>query len=648
VDVTLTRRSYDIDVSPNVRVPVGGGVTLAGDLYRPRTTERVPGVVTLHYGRRTLGIRCFQEFARAGYATLVVDCRGTGESDDVPRDPLDPREGEDGAAVIAWLAEQPWCTGRIGMWGFSGGAALTLLTASLRPPALHAIVPMMGFKSWERDLVHPNGVRGGIGFFMLPAIEKMLNDLLPPIQGADLELRRKYWQEKVDAMDEWVADGWRHPPGDEAWRPRDVDVTRITAASFCVAGWLDMCRDTMLDTYRKIPAPKKLVVGPWLHDLPENAAREPVDSLSLACDWWDEWLREPGHQARDESAVVYVSGSDRWTRGDTWPPEPSRVVTFAATTDLAMVPVPAEATGRSATASVMGLTDPTVGLLSGLWTMPISDLGYPLDQHDDDQRSLSFTTAPLAEPLTIVGEGVVTLALGAQSSARRCVAKLTEVDERGRSVVFAHGLLDLSGPTPPADGAVPVRLALTPSCHTVRQGHRLRLVLSDSDFPRLWPPDARELLALDVLADESTTAANVTTLALPTVDPERLPVVERPAPAPARDRGAVKFTEQPRWQVSRDFHRGEVALELAASQKRLYTSDGAPIRERNFVATATVGEDDPADARATMAASFHIDEPRGVQTVVRASITIDASGGVATGDVVVDGRTVVAREWRTP
>ncbi|HEY1570319.1 MAG TPA: CocE/NonD family hydrolase [Pseudonocardiaceae bacterium] len=623
----MLRPSYDVDVSQNIRIPVDDtGTTLAGDLYRPRTSGRVPGVVTVHYGRRTLGIRCFQRFAEAGYATLVVDCRGTGESDGVPRDPLDPREGEDGAAVIAWLADRPWCTGRVGMWGFSGGGALTLLTASHRPPALRAIVPVMGFKSWERDLVHPNGVRGGIGFFMLPALEKMLNDLVPPIQGADLDLRRKYWQEKVEVMDEWVADAWRHPPGDDAWRHRDVDVTRITAPTFCVAGWLDMCRDTMLDTYQKITAPKKLVVGPWLHDLPENAALEPVDSLSLACDWFDEWLRDPERLVHDESAVVYVNGTDRWTRGDTWPPTPSRTMSFAAT-DRALVPA---AAGR-ATGSVMGLTDSTVGLLSGLWTMPISDLGYPLDQHDDDQRSLTFTTPPLAEPLTIVGAGVVTLALDAQSTACRCVAKLTEVDEHGRSVVFAHGLVDLSAESDT------VCLRLTPSCHTVRQGHRLRLVLSDSDFPRLWPPEDRELLAL-----------RVSTLALPVVDPERLPTVGRPSPAPARDRGAVKFTEQPRWQISRDFHRGEVALDLAASQKRLYTSDGAPIRERNFRATATVGDDDPAAASATMTASFHIDEPRGVETVVRASITIDATGGVATGDVVVDGRTVASRQWRTP
>src|SRR6202000_3109244 len=118
-------------------------------------------------------------------------------------------------------------------------------------------------------------------------------------------------------------------------------------------------------------------------------------------------------------------------------------------------------------------------------TMPISDLGYPLDQHDDDQRSLTFTTPPLAEPLTIVGAGVITLALDAQSTARRCVAKLTEVDEHGRSVVFAHGLVDLSA------GSDTACVRLTPSCHTVRQDHRLRLRFSHFGFSPAWAPGAR-------------------------------------------------------------------------------------------------------------------------------------------------------------
>lgn len=602
---------YEVDTFPGIRVPVDEETSLAGDLYRPRTAEPVPGIVTFHYGRRTLGVRCFRFFAEAGFATLVVDCRGIGESDGMPREPLDPREGEDGAAIISWLAGQPWCTGEIGMWGFSGGAALTLLTASRRPPELKAIVPVMGFTSWERDLVHPGGIRGGIGFYMLPCIEKMLNDFLPPMLGPDLEVRRKVWRERAEVMDSWIADAWRHGPGDPDWRPRDVDTSTIAAPALCIGGWLDLCRATMLDTYRKIAAPKSLVVGPWLHDLPENAALAPVESLPMARDWFGGWLRGSGSET---GVRVYVQGENRWAGPETWPP-PARRVTFSAAPGRGLVPGAAEVV-------VSRLTDPTAGLLGGLWTMPISDLGYPLDQHDDDQRSLSFSTAPLAEPLRITGTALVTLELADVSTVRRCVAKLADVDEQGRSTVIANGLS--------AEPGQPI--TLDPSCHTVLPGHRLRLVLSDGDFPRLWPAPAREVLGIRAARVELSIS-------------DTLPPAERPYPTPARDRGMLKFAQRPVWRISRDHVAEGVTLELSANQRRLYTPDGARISERTFGATARVGMDDPASASMTVHAGFRLESEEGEEVVVRAGIAIDGAEGVATAETLIDERPVVQREW---
>jgi hypothetical protein len=140
----------------------------------------------------------------------------------------------------------------------------------------------------------------------------------------------------------------------------------------------------------------------------------------------------------------------------------------------------------------------------------------------------------------------------------------------------------------------------------------------------------------------------VTTLALPVLDAIALPAADRPSPAPTRDRGALKFTEQPTWRISRDHHRDEVVLELSASQKRLYTSDGAPIAGRDFSATARVAKEDPASASLAVAAGFQIEDPPGGAIIVRAGITIGPSGGIATSEVAADGETIAAREWRTP
>src|SRR5215469_1401114 len=90
-----------IKVGRGVRIPSSDpDQTLEADLYLPIVDGPVPVVVTMHYGRRTMGSRCFRYFAEHGYASVVVDCRGVGGSEGVPRPQLDPREADDGLAIL--------------------------------------------------------------------------------------------------------------------------------------------------------------------------------------------------------------------------------------------------------------------------------------------------------------------------------------------------------------------------------------------------------------------------------------------------------------------------------------------------------------------------------------------------------------------
>lgn len=619
--------------TPGIRIPVDAdGTALTADLYRPQTDEPVPAVVTLHYGRRTLGVRCFTYFAEMGYAAVVVDCRGTGESDGLPGPLLDPKDADDGVAVLDWVAAQPWCTGELGMWGLSSGAALALAVASRRPKQLKAIFPVMGWADSERCIVHPGGLPGGIGYLSLPCVEKLLNDLLPPLVGEDLEIRRKIWREKVENMSTWAQDAWEHPPGDPDWRNRKIDAANIVAATCLVGGWQDVCRDAVISLYEQIDAPKNLVVGPWLHDLPENALDQPMDSLAMARDWWDRWLRpDPIASGQRDPVALYVEGDDpHWTSLPAWPSHADSTIAFTATSGLELVPAGRIARTAEPT-SVAKVTDPTAGPLSGLWTLPISDIGFPLDEHDDDNRSMSVTSGPVPRAFTILGRPTLNLAMSARTTAHRCVAKLTDVDEDGRSRVVATGLTDL----PPASARVTV--ALDPTCYRVARGHRLRLVLSESDFPRLWPAVPNHSIAIEV-ADP-----NSTRLELPIVDGP--PVAEQPYPGQVVDRHAVKFSQQPAWVIARDHFSDTVSVELSGGQDRLYTSDGARIREREFSICAQVAKDDPAAATLQATARFLIDTDQAESLVVRAEIAVGRNGRIATGEVVIDGETVVSRRW---
>src|SRR6185437_9546077 len=79
-------------------------------------------------------------FAARGYAGLVVDLLGTGDSDGIRRPEFDPGDADDGIAAIEWAAAQPWCDGAVGMWGLSYAANVALRTASRRPPALGGLI----------------------------------------------------------------------------------------------------------------------------------------------------------------------------------------------------------------------------------------------------------------------------------------------------------------------------------------------------------------------------------------------------------------------------------------------------------------------------------------------------------------------------
>jgi putative CocE/NonD family hydrolase len=82
----------------------------------------------------------FYYLASCGYACVRPDIRGSGDSDGVLRDEYLQSEQDDGVALIAWIAKQPWCTGKVGMMGISWGGFSAPQVAACHPPELKAII----------------------------------------------------------------------------------------------------------------------------------------------------------------------------------------------------------------------------------------------------------------------------------------------------------------------------------------------------------------------------------------------------------------------------------------------------------------------------------------------------------------------------
>ena len=145
----------------NLWIPLADGTRLAARLWLPEDADRdpVPAIVEYIPYRKRDYMRGRDQamhpwFAGHGYAAVRVDMRGSGESDGVMLDEYTRQEHDDAVEVIAWLAAQPWCTGKVGMMGISWGGFNALQVAARRPPALKAIITLCSTDDRYADDIH--------------------------------------------------------------------------------------------------------------------------------------------------------------------------------------------------------------------------------------------------------------------------------------------------------------------------------------------------------------------------------------------------------------------------------------------------------------------------------------------------------------
>ncbi|MBF8289912.1 MAG: peptidase [Chloroflexi bacterium] len=140
--------THEVRSERDVRIQVRDGTDLSANLWFPADASAAtpaPAIFELIPYRKD-DWRANSDEARGrylaarGYVLCRVDVRGTGRSDGVALDEYTADETRDGYDVVEWLAAQPWCNGRVGMWGISYGGFTSIQVAALRPPHLAAIV----------------------------------------------------------------------------------------------------------------------------------------------------------------------------------------------------------------------------------------------------------------------------------------------------------------------------------------------------------------------------------------------------------------------------------------------------------------------------------------------------------------------------
>lgn len=568
-------------------IPMSDGTRLAARIWLPVDAEQdpVPALLEyLPYRRRdgtSLRDAVTQPYmAGHGYAAVRVDIRGSGDSEGVLLDEYDRPELDDGVQVIAWLASQPWCNGRVGLWGISWGGINALQIAALQPPALKAIMPM-GFADdrYNGDchfmggcLLEGNTSWGG-SFFA--------GNSRPPDPAVVGARWRAMWLERLEQARPPVATWLAHQRRDAYWTAASVceDTSRIQVPVYAVSGWQDSYARNVLPLLERLTVPKKALIGPWAHGWPHLARPGPaIGFLQEALRWWDHWLKDVDTGILDEPMVRAWMGSwvapaklvpawpGRWVAEPHWPaPEacPQRLV--LAATGLRTEPgAPQELLIRS---------PQTTGLRAGYQCS--YGLGPDLsdDQRIDDAQSLCFDTLPLERELQLLGEPVIEVDLCSDQPQALLAARLCEVAPDGSSLRLSYGLLNLShrdGSESPATlepgRTYRVRLRLCALAHVIAPGHRIRLALSNAYWPIAWPAPAAGSLRV---------TAGTGVLLLPVRDgPQRAQHDARLAPfgeaegAPPAALVEVRPRSTDRSQDHTIEHLGEGRIDLVRSRDR--------------------------------------------------------------------------------
>ncbi len=533
--------THAVRIDHDVPMTARDGVTLRADIFRPDDDARHPALLTrtpydkrLSWNSDYLGA---VQAARAGYAVVVQDTRGRFASEGayLPGQP----EGKDGYDAVEWVAAEPWCDGNVGMTGGSYLGRIQWQTALEQPPSLKAIAPAIitagPLSEWRRAGVVD--FEANVSWFSLMAVE-MTNRL--ERQGQDVTEARRWLERARQNIDEvlehlpfkevphfnfpGIREGFiarssdALPPGIRTEQDLFWDVSRVTVPCFHAGGWFDMYSGSLFTSFNRMRtgggsaaarAGQHVLCGPWVHggQLPSfsgglhfgptaGAAGAFTQARLLA--FFDKYLR--GRDIDIPAVRYFVMGANQWRNADAWPLPETVWTPFYLSSD-----------GRAQTAAGAGtltrdapgaqppdryLYDPRFPVpTTGGRSLPTGRLvPGPLDQTHVERRSdvLCYTTPELRADLEVTGPVSLRLYAATTATDTDFVAKLVDVFPDGAAYNVAEGVIrarfraGLLAPSPVTPGVVTdYTIDLANVSILFRAGHRLRLDITSSNFPRI-------------------------------------------------------------------------------------------------------------------------------------------------------------------
>jgi hypothetical protein len=473
----------------------------------------------------------------------------------------------------------------------------------------------------------------------------------PPDPDMVGERWAEMWEERLEKNVPWgicfiqnLLDGpfWR----DRALRER---YDQVEAAVYLIGGWADYFPSSMLRIFANLEGPKRALIGPWGHQLPDVGIPGPrIEWLDDAFRWFDHWLKGIDNGIMDEPpltifvreysepATMRLEDPGAFRHEREWPlaRREERRMYFRPGGVLEREPPGDGEAGEGDTLDY----DPRVGVATGRHG---NSWAQPLDQRIDEVHSLVYTSDPLDQDVEVTGNPRAVLHFSSTAGITLFVVKLCDVAPDGTSALVTKGYLNVAHRESHSDPSYiepdqiyRVEIELLACAYRFKEGHRIRVDVASADFMNVWPTPEP---CTNTILRTPEQPSHVIFPVVPAQDPSlREPDLE-PSPHPLPKREEM---EAPGFSITRDIIDDTVSMGYRT------TRPWAPGRVSS--GSITVSGDCPSrtivrgDTRCTYAY-------QGRDIVVEAhcvtSSNEEAFHHTAQVEITVDGKPYFRKEW---
>jgi uncharacterized protein len=511
-----TRRpEFAVRIERSVGFTTTDGIRLVADIYHPQRAGRTTAtiLVRIPYSKTTVN-KLFattvgRMWAERGYTVLIQGTRGRYESGG-DYEPL-RHERQDGIETLSWLIGQPWYDGRLGMWGGSYFGYTQWVLADRADPGPTALIILEASTDFRR-MFYPGGAFSLKSALYWALTSHGQRDVMPNVKALErgfdgfplIEADNRASQD-IPFFNDWAS----HAERDEYWSEIDGNdrARRLKAPVLLMAGWYDPFLPGQLSDYARIRGEAnpqvakktRLVIGPWAH---AEAATLPgggrsrnfrLESLAPSVGWFDEHLQRK--DLVDRAPVrIYTIGTNVWRDEQEWPLARTRYTpyylhgTSAANTAAGggiLRPSPPSA-GEPPDKFTY---DPNESVPTAGGSMLGSGAGSARqDAVESRPDVLVYSSGELDSDLEVTGPIDLVLFVSTTATCTDFTAKLVDVFPDGSAWNVSEGILRRRYDKIATESArlrgTEIKIELWPTSAVIKKGHRLRLEVSSSNYPR--------------------------------------------------------------------------------------------------------------------------------------------------------------------